>query len=236
MTTTSVGPATTSVGPDTNSVGPDTAAPATATPDTDRHTRTLLTAGVLAGPLFVTVVVLQELTRDGFDPKRHPLSLLSLGDLGWIQITNFVVCGALALASAFGLRRVMRNGRGGTWVPILVGAYGIGLIWGGVFLADPAFGFPVGTPVGMPSSMSWHGILHAIAPTVAGIAVGTACVIFARRYAGLGQRGWAWYCGATAVVSLALTWSSFPAGDYRLMLAGGAVSWIGLSVMTAHER
>jgi hypothetical protein len=48
--------------------------------------------------------------------------LLSLGDLGWIQIANFVVTGALFVACAVGLRRVLHPGRAGTWGPRLVGA------------------------------------------------------------------------------------------------------------------
>lgn len=56
-------------------------------------TRALLACGVVAGPLFIVVALIQAFTRSGFDPVRHPLSLLSLGDLGWIQITNFVVGG-----------------------------------------------------------------------------------------------------------------------------------------------
>jgi hypothetical protein len=31
----------------------------------------LLACGVVAGPLFIVVGVLQMLTRDGFDPGRH---------------------------------------------------------------------------------------------------------------------------------------------------------------------
>ena len=67
----------------------------------------MLACGVVAGPLFIVVGVLQMLTRDGFDPGRHPLSLLSLGDLGWIQIANFVIVGLLFIASAVGMRRVL---------------------------------------------------------------------------------------------------------------------------------
>jgi hypothetical protein len=48
---------------------------------------------VLAGPLFVIVVAVQILTREGFDLSRHPISLLSVGDLGWIQMANFVIAG-----------------------------------------------------------------------------------------------------------------------------------------------
>lgn len=129
-----------------------------------RRTRLLLTAGVLAGPLFVIVVAVQILTREGFDLSRHPISLLSVGDLGWIQMANFVIAGILAFGFAAAVRRGLRAGRGATWGPRLFGIYGIGLIAGGVFAADPALGFPPGTPDGIPASFSWHGTLHAFAP------------------------------------------------------------------------
>jgi hypothetical protein len=51
--------------------------------DTQR-TRHLLACGVLAGPIYILVGLLQILTREGFDMTRHPLSLMSTGDLGWI--------------------------------------------------------------------------------------------------------------------------------------------------------
>ena len=65
--------------------------------------------------------VAQAATREGFDILRHPLSLLSTGDLGWLQITNFVVAGVLALVGARGLRTAMRGTPGGVWAPRLVG-------------------------------------------------------------------------------------------------------------------
>src|SRR6266511_22109 len=89
-------------------------------------TRALLAGGVVAGPLFIVVGLLQAYTRDGFDLRRHPLSLLSNGDLGWIQITTFVVTGLLFAGTAVGMRRVLHPGRGGTWGPLLVGAVGGG--------------------------------------------------------------------------------------------------------------
>jgi hypothetical protein len=60
---------------------------------------------VIGAPLFIVVVVIQELTRE-VDPKQHALSQLSLGDLGWLQITNFIVSGLLFIAYAVGMRRV----------------------------------------------------------------------------------------------------------------------------------
>ena len=50
--------------------------------DKAEQTRLLLTGGVLAGPLYVLVGLAQILTREGFDITLHPLSFMSLGDLG----------------------------------------------------------------------------------------------------------------------------------------------------------
>ena len=43
-----------------------------------------------------------------------------------------------------------------------LGLFGIGLIVGGIFVPDPAYGYPLGTPDSIPSSFSFHGIMHAI--------------------------------------------------------------------------
>jgi hypothetical protein len=122
----------------------------TATPGVSHQIAWLLTAGIVAGPLFLAVWALQAFTRDGFDPGRHPISLLSLGQLGWIQIANFVVTGALLVGCAVGLRHVLHRGRGGTWGPWLVGAFGAGLILAGVLVTDAGAGFPSGAPAGAP--------------------------------------------------------------------------------------
>ena len=53
--------------------------------------RKLLGCGIIAGPLFVVASLAQAFTRTGFDLGRHPISLLSLGSLGWVHVANFVV-------------------------------------------------------------------------------------------------------------------------------------------------
>jgi hypothetical membrane protein len=198
---------------------------------TTRQTRALLACGVVAGPLFLAVALLQALSRDGFDLSRHPLSLLSLGELGWIQIANFVVAGLLSVAFAVGLRRLLHPGRGGTWGPLLVGAYGVGLIGGGVFVADAGAGFPPGAPAGAPEQLSWHGILHDLAHVLAFLALIAACFVFTRRFAALGQRGWATYCLATGVALLGLL--AWPDRDTVLVQLAVAIvlGWAWLSVL-----
>ena len=80
-------------------------------------TRQLLGAGIIAGPVFAVTAAAQVLTRDGFDLRKHPLSLLSNGDYGWVQIANFIVSGAMLIAFAVGVHRVLLDGRGSTWGP-----------------------------------------------------------------------------------------------------------------------
>lgn len=204
-----------------------------ASPHATTMPQVLLACGVVAGPLFVVVAVLQMATRDGFDPNRHPISLLSTGDLGWIQITNFVVAGLLFLAGAVGMRRILHPGPGGTWGPLLIGILGVALIWGGMFVADPADGFPPGTPPGVPDQLSWHGILHAVAPPVGYLAPLAACFVFARRFSGLGRRGWAAYCTATGVIAPIIAVAAVAAGDFRLLFAGVVLLWGWASVLAA---
>jgi len=165
--------------------------------------RRLLACGLLAGPIYVGLSLLQALTRAGFDLTRHAWSLLSNGDLGWIQILNFLVTGALTIACAAGMRRVLKGQRGGTWGPLLIGVYGLGLMAAGVFTADPMDGFPLGTPPGPPSSVSWHGLLHLVSGAIGFLAMIGACFVFARRFAGLGEPGWAVYSAVTGVVFFA---------------------------------
>jgi hypothetical membrane protein len=200
-------------------------------------TRALLACGVVAGPLYIAVVAIQALTRDGFDLTRHPASLLSTGDLGWVQVTTFVVSGLLTIACAVGMRRVLRTGMGGTWGPLLVGAYGTGLITAGVFVADPADGFPPGTPAGPPDTVSWHGAVHFAVAGIAFLALVAACLVFARRFAGLGQRGWAAYCVATGVIFLSAfagiaSGSGAPALNVAFAVAV-VLGWAWVSVMAA---
>jgi hypothetical membrane protein len=71
-----------------------------------------LAAGVLVAPTFYLTVFIQAAMRDGYSLSRVALSLLSLGNEGWIQITNFIVCGLLALISVFGFRAACWPGIG----------------------------------------------------------------------------------------------------------------------------
>lgn len=192
-------------------------------PDLSRHaqrTRSLLVAGAAAGPLFVGLVLAQAVTRGGFDPTHHPISLLSLGEHGWVQVTNFVVTGLLMCAFAAGVRRVLVTGTGRVWAPVLLALHGAGLVMGGVFLPDPGLGFPPGTPDAVPDELSLHGILHAAAPMLAFTALVACCCVLGRRFRSDGEMAWAAYSVATAAVTLILcAWPGQEDAGPRLAVA-----------------
>jgi hypothetical protein len=178
--------------------------------------RPLLWAGAVAGPLFVVTVLAQAYTRKGFDPARHPLSSLALGELGWLQVANFVVCGTLTLAGAVGLSRSLPSGRASTWGPRLLGLGGAGLIVAGIFRADPINGYPVATP----DTVTWHGTIHSMAPALAGIAGLVAYVVFARRFAADREPRWLVWSIVAPIATLAANAVSFAAADFRVLLVG----------------
>jgi hypothetical protein len=207
-----------------------------ARPVTVNRTRGLLACGVLAGVLFPAASLIQAVTRSGFDLRRHPFSLLSLGDLGWVQIANFVVSGLLFIACAAGMRRALRSARGGTWGPLTVGAFGVGMIAGGVFVADPALGFPPGAPVGQPEVISWHGNLHALAFLVGPVSLLAACAALARYFAVRKERGLAIYSAATGIVFATLAALSTATLDFGILAIGIVLGWTWTSVVAVRLR
>lgn len=166
-----------------------------------RATRSLLGYGVIAGPFYVAVSLAQALTRDGFQMDRHSWSLLENGSLGWIQITNFIVTGLMTVAAAVGLRRAMTAGRGRRWVPLLIAVYGVGMLGAGIFTADPAQGFPIGTPE--VTAVSWHGMLHFVTGGIGFLCLIAACLVLGSRFAAAGRTGLAWFSRVTGIAFLA---------------------------------
>jgi len=159
---------------------------------------------MVAGPLFTFAWIVESVTRTSYDQLRHPISSLELGSgLGWVQQANFVVAGLLSLAFAVGLWQALRPLGGSTWGPLLVGAFAIGLIGAGVFVADPISGYPPGTPGQLQSFDSVHGALHIAFAVPSFLGLPAACVVLARRFAGWGWRGWAIYSAATGTAFLA---------------------------------
>ena len=165
-----------------------------------RMLRLLLSCGVV-GPLFFIIVFLIEgATRADYDPLRHPVSSLALGELGWMQAANFVILGLLLLAFAIGLRLSLRPSS--LWGPLLIGLVGIGLIGSGIFVTDPVNGYPPGTPLKL-TEYSDNGFLHDVFGVPIFLVLPITCLVFARRFAKLGDRNWAVYSGLSGIAMFA---------------------------------
>jgi hypothetical membrane protein len=146
-----------------------------------RVTRSLAGYGILVGPVYVGVSLASALTRDGFDLGRHAWSQLAIGDWGWIQTANLIATGLMSIAFSVALRRTLVGGRGGRAVPVLVAAFGVGVLLAGVFPTDPMAGFPVDMPT--PTAPSLAGMLHLMTSGIGFLALAAAMVVMAVRYA-----------------------------------------------------
>src|SRR5262249_23094882 len=89
--------------------------------------------------------------------------------------------------------RPVPAGGGAPRPPRRVAAMGPGRPAAGVFLPAAGAGFPPGPPAGKPD-MSWHGALHELGFAIVVLSWTTACLVFRRRFAALGQPGWARAC------------------------------------------
>jgi hypothetical protein len=198
-------------------------------------TRALLACGIVGGPVYVMVAMIQALTRDGFDLSQHRFSWLTGGDLGWIQQSNMALAGALTLLFAAGVRRVMQPGKGAAWGPRLLALFATAYIVGGLLSADPAAGFPPGTPDGVRTS--WQGAAQNASRSASTVSLLAANLVLAMRFAAEGRRRRAWFYAAgfplllgtlTAVGSIAF--GLHPAFAVAIL----ATPWILVTTLALH--
>jgi hypothetical membrane protein len=199
-----------------------------------RRPRRLLIAGLVVGPLFTLAYLLEGAVRGhGYSPIRHPVSSLSLGPYGWVQVLAFLVAGVLVLLFAAGLRP-------GRAVPVLVALWGVGLLGAGVFTTDPVGGYPTAaTPV------TWHGQLHDLAFSLPGfLALTLAMLVTAAAAARRHARWFALYSALSAgafVVLLTLSNIGFTGTDPWAATAGlwqrlcVTVGWLWLAVLAINR-
>lgn len=170
----------------------------------ERGTRKLLSCGVMAGPFFLLIFVIQAFARAEFRFVSSEPSSLSLGPWGWIQIANFVIGGVLIIAGALGMRKSLAASKGRFWGPLLLGVFGFCQIGVGVFVTDP---------VRSPTSLTFHGTMHLVFGGAGFTALMAACFVFVRTFASLRQVTWAVFCAITGLLFLASFFSAANAGQ-----------------------
>jgi hypothetical membrane protein len=142
-------------------------------------TRSMLGWGVVAGPFYVVVSLVLALTRSGFEISQHALSLLTLGDAGWMQRTNLLLTGLMVAVAGLGMIRAIRNGRGLAMGALCL-ADGLALTLSAIFLPDPVAGFPPGSAGG---HFSATGALHLVFGALGFLAMAAAawaCALWGR--------------------------------------------------------
>jgi hypothetical protein len=195
-----------------------------------RPTIWLLRCGAIAGPLFIVVLLAQAFLVPGFDIRTDLISLLSLGPYGFVQITNFALCGLLNVFYAIGLWQRLHRGPSGTFAPIFVALHGLFLVVVAVFVTDPANGFPPGSPT--PAVPSSHAIVHALGALWVFLTCAVALVVLVRFFLAGRERPWAAFCAASAALMIVLFFPAFASKTAAPFVdASLVIGWMGLSVV-----
>jgi hypothetical membrane protein len=162
--------------------------------------RPLLVAGVIGPLFFIGTFLIEGITRPGYSAWRHYVSQLATGDGGWVQVANFLVCGTLVTCFAIGLRQALGSGRASVAAPILLGLFAAALIVAGIFVTDPALGYPVGAPL----IHTAHGMIHGLAGLAAFTLLPAAAFTMASRFsADPSTRRWAVYSMSVGLLMIA---------------------------------
>lgn len=210
----------------------------------DANRKWLFFCAEVAGPFYILVGAAEMLTRQGFDIRRHALSLLANGEWGWVHSSMMVTSGLLTIAGAIGVRRALRGTPGYFWGPGLLCIYGLGLVGAGFFSADPALGFPPGTPL-RGIAVSSHGMMHFVCGGIGFLGLIGACLLFAWRFSRAREHGWALFSAFTGVAFFTaffgIATRSQKGGDTRAFVNiafsfAVVLAWLWLSALVHHVK
>lgn len=179
-------------------------------------TRSMLGWGVIAGPFYLLFGVILALTRPGFDLSRDELSLLLLGDHGWLQWLNLFLSGTMTIVAAIGLLRTADWSRRAA---AAVGLYGVCLMLAAVFPPDATKSFPPGAGGG---SVTTQGVLHLVFGALGFVSIGVAAIIANSWLAGRGSPDPRW----SKVVGIAIIVAFVAGGALSTHSYGVALIWI----------
>jgi uncharacterized protein DUF998 len=189
--------------------------------------RPLLWAGVVGPPLFVAVFMVDGLIHPAYNPVTDFVSELSRGELGWLQIINFLFLAAALLTFAVGIYWGARRGPGSVAGAALFAIMGASLVVAGLAVTD-AHTSTVQTPA---------GTLHNISALPAFASLIAACFVFSRRFGG-GMRAYSIASGVFVLVFLFATFLvGLPFGIVgivqRILIIGG---WTWITILAVALR
>ena len=128
--------------------------------------RHLALAGLVGPVWFTALVILQGVLQPDYSHVALPISALAAWPLGWVQILNFLVVGALMMAFGVAVHLGVRPSRGGVIGPALLVANGIGIVIAGVFPWVMVDGVPTETPGHVVGAIVAFGSISLALPLV----------------------------------------------------------------------
>ncbi len=195
--------------------------------------RSLLLCGVVAGPIYVAVTLIQAFTREGFDITQHRFTQLTAGEFGWVHQTNMILVGLFTLFGAVGMRRVLAPGRSMFGGPIWVALLGIAYAFGGLLTANPVVDMPPGTTVEMVQS-TFEGQIQNASRGISTLFLIIASLARSFGFFQTGERRWALITATLIPISFAaLTVLGYLLGGNPVALAFLATPWIWLTTVTS---
>jgi hypothetical protein len=145
-------------------------------------------------PVFVLIVLIDSFVHPAYNQMTDYVSELSRGQLGWLQVANFLICGVALLGFAAGIRWAVRPGPGSVGGAVLFVLIGVGVIVDAFFTIDPH----------TSTVHTVSGIVHGVGFLVVTVALIAACFVFARRFTG-GLRIYSLASGILLPVCLVVT-------------------------------
>jgi hypothetical membrane protein len=129
--------------------------------------------GIVGVIVFAGAVLILHLVQPGLDPRDEAVSYYVHGPFGWVLTVGLILLGIGSMSLVFGLARLVegRWGRAGRW---LVGVWGLGVLLGGVFPADP--------PGHWNEPPSLAGMIHGNAAMLAFLALPAGALCLARTF------------------------------------------------------
>jgi hypothetical protein len=160
------------------------------------------------------VATIEGARRPDYNPVRHPISSLALGERGWVQTVNFAVTGSLFLAAAVGAS-TRSQARLAT---AALGTSGASLLVSAAFTTDPVSGYPAGTPE-PPEVRTRAGIVHDISSVPIFLGLPVLQLAPAMRSAADGDPAWA-ACSGVSAAGMLVGFLGASAG-----FSGGSARW-----------
>lgn len=159
----------------------------------------LLFCGLVAPVIFISSFLIQGMFKKGYDSLRHPISSLSIGENGWIQVLTFIVTGTLMLIFSVEIQSRLKD----KLLTVVLVLTGIGLIASGIFTTDPLFGYPANEP-NISKEFSVQGKLHSIFALLVFIGIPILCFRMSSYFNLLHKQAWRYYSIVTGITMLLL--------------------------------